>query len=700
MFNNMKLSIKLGGIFAVIFVFVIAMMLAGVAVRMEELRMLDTNYREYMLDIKSFGAVEASLERMGKALYLYITVPSARNNALASIKERTNSIDQIVRTYKGKKLTTEEEKLISEFDAAWPEMQRGYGAIMKAVDEGKKEEVAVLLSDKSYLSEATKKTHSVINSLNDYITGINETNIKKYVKGKDSWSAFLWLFSAFGAVILIAIGVIVQRNITKPIKKIVLMMQEIEKGHLSQRLKMIRKDEIGSLSRSIDKFADNLQKNIVFNLQHISEGNVNIEPAITDDKDEIGPALNKMIETIKNLVGELNILTTSAMQGKLNVRGNEEAFNGAYHDIIHGVNKTLDGVMGPINEASEVLERIAGKDMTARIRSDYKGDHAKIKESLNLAVENLDKALQQVAIGADQVGAASLQVSSGGQSLSQGASEQASSLEEISSSLQEMSSMTKQNAISAREAKGVAEEAHGSADKGVESMNRMSMAINKIKLSSDATAKIVKTIDEIAFQTNLLALNAAVEAARAGDAGRGFAVVAEEVRNLAMRSAEAAKNTANLIEEAVKNSENGVAINSEVLKNFQEITDKINKVSQVVAEIAAASDQQDQGISQVNKAVEQLNLLTQQNAANAEESASAAEQMSSQSEQMQSMVAGFKLTVSHDFNQALPAGGQSGHGLPDLSAGKKRGKAVLGLQPDPRKVIPLDDKDHDILKAF
>jgi methyl-accepting chemotaxis protein len=662
--------------------------------------MLDTNYREYMLDIKSFGAVEASLERMGKALYLYITVPSARNNALASIKEGTNSIDKIVRTYKGKKLTTEEEKLISEFDAAWPEMQRGYGAIMKAVDEGKKEEVAVLLSDKSYLSEATKKTHSVINSLNDYITGINETNIKKYVKGKDSWSAFLWLFSAFGAVILIAIGVIVQRNITKPIKKIVLMMQEIEKGHLSQRLKMIRKDEIGSLSRSIDKFADNLQKNIVFNLQHISEGNVNIEPAITDDKDEIGPALNKMIETIKNLVGELNILTTSAMQGKLNVRGNEEAFNGAYHDIIHGVNKTLDGVMGPINEASEVLERIAGKDMTARIRSDYKGDHAKIKESLNLAVENLDKALQQVAIGADQVGAASLQVSSGGQSLSQGASEQASSLEEISSSLQEMSSMTKQNAISAREAKGVAEEAHGSADKGVESMNRMSMAINKIKLSSDATAKIVKTIDEIAFQTNLLALNAAVEAARAGDAGRGFAVVAEEVRNLAMRSAEAAKNTANLIEEAVKNSENGVAINSEVLKNFQEITDKINKVSQVVAEIAAASDQQDQGISQVNKAVEQLNLLTQQNAANAEESASAAEQMSSQSEQMQSMVAGFKLTVSHDFNQALPAGGQSGHGLPDLSARKKRGKAVLGLQPDPRKVIPLDDKDHDILKAF
>ena len=210
--------------------------------------------------------------------------------------------------------------------------------------------------------------------------------------------------------------------------------------------------------------------------------------------------------------------------------------------------------------------------------------------------------------------------------------------------------MTKQNALNAREAKGVAEQARGSADKGVESMSRMSSAINQIKSSSDATSKIVRTIDEIAFQTNLLALNAAVEAARAGDAGRGFAVVAEEVRNLAMRSAEAAKNTATLIEEAVKNSENGVAINTEVLVNFQEITEKISKVSQVVAEIAAASEQQDQGISQVNKAVEQMNQLTQQNAANAEESASAAEEMSSQSEQMRSMVAGFKLAGNGHLN--------------------------------------------------
>ena len=260
--------------------------------------------------------------------------------------------------------------------------------------------------------------------------------------------------------------------------------------------------------------------------------------------------------------------------------------------------------------------------------------------------------------------------------------------------------MTKQNVLSAREAKGVAQEARHRAEAGVESMNLMSSAIDKIKTSSDATARIVKTIDEIAFQTNLLALNAAVEAARAGDAGKGFAVVAQEVRNLAMRSAEAAKNTEDLIKEAVKNSENGVVINSEVLKNFQEIKEKISRVSQAMAEIAAASEQQDQGISQVNKAVEQLNQLTQRGAANAEESASAAEEMSSQSEEMRSMVASFKLNGSGHLDRALLTGKQSKSFLMGPAYKEKKINAMSIIQPDPRNIIPFDDKDRSILNAF
>ncbi|HZS44590.1 MAG TPA: methyl-accepting chemotaxis protein, partial [Blastocatellia bacterium] len=208
--------------------------------------------------------------------------------------------------------------------------------------------------------------------------------------------------------------------------------------------------------------------------------------------------------------------------------------------------------------------------------------------------------------------------------------------------------MSKQNTAHAKEARGLAERTRESAERGGQNMQRLTEAITKIKSSSDATAKIVKTIDEIAFQTNLLALNAAVEAARAGDAGKGFAVVAEEVRNLAMRSAEAAKNTANLIEESVKNAEGGVSLNEEVLKNFSEIHEQAKKVNEVMAEIAAASDQQAQGVSQVSTAIEQMNQVTQQTAANAEESASASEELTGQSQEMLNMIASFHLSAASD----------------------------------------------------
>ncbi len=240
--------------------------------------------------------------------------------------------------------------------------------------------------------------------------------------------------------------------------------------------------------------------------------------------------------------------------------------------------------------------------------------------------------------GAEQVSSASGQVSAASQSLAEGATEQAAGLEETSSSLEEMSSMTKQNADNAQQANALAGEAKKAADKGSDSMKRMSLAIRDIQKSSDETAKIIKVIDEIAFQTNLLALNAAVEAARAGEAGKGFAVVAQEVRNLAMRSAEAAKNTTNMIEESVKNSKNGVDIAAEVGKVLDEIVQSVSKTSDLVAEIDAASSEQAKGIDQVNTAVAQMDKITQQNAANAEESASASEELSAQAQQMNSIV--------------------------------------------------------------
>ncbi len=198
--------------------------------------------------------------------------------------------------------------------------------------------------------------------------------------------------------------------------------------------------------------------------------------------------------------------------------------------------------------------------------------------------------------------------------------------------------MTKKNADTAHQASVLSTEAKAVSDKGNSAMSKMSAAISDIQKSATETAKIIKTIDEIAFQTNLLALNAAVEAARAGEAGKGFAVVAEEVRNLAMRSAEAAKNTSSLIEGSVQNAKNGVVIANDVAKSLAEITSASEKVNLLVAEIAAASQEQSQGVNQVNQAVQQMDKVTQSNAATAEESASSAEALTGQSEQLRQAV--------------------------------------------------------------
>lgn len=271
----------------------------------------------------------------------------------------------------------------------------------------------------------------------------------------------------------------------------------------------------------------------------------------------------------------------------------------------------------------------------------------------------LQVIIDDLGAGADQTSSASAQVSSASQALAEGASEQAASLEETSSSLEEMSSMTKRNADNAGKANDLAREARSAADHGASDMQAMAQAMQDIKVSSDDIAKIIKTIDEIAFQTNILALNAAVEAARAGEAGMGFAVVADEVRNLAQRSAQAAKETAGKIEGAIEKTSQGVEISDKVLKSLKDIVDRVRKVDELVAEVAAASKEQSQGIEQVNLAVGQMDKVTQSNAASAEETASASEELSAQASSLKDTVVQMEQLVHGDSYQAAHGGAAS-----------------------------------------
>jgi methyl-accepting chemotaxis protein len=277
----------------------------------------------------------------------------------------------------------------------------------------------------------------------------------------------------------------------------------------------------------------------------------------------------------------------------------------------------------------------------------------------------LQQIIASLSSGSGRIRSASERVASGSQILSSGASEQASSLEETSASLEELSSMTNQNRDNAKLADSMASDTRKAVDNSREAMDKLGKAITRIKGSSDETAKIVKTIDEIAFQTNLLALNAAVEAARAGDAGKGFAVVAEEVRNLARRSAEAAKNTATLIEEAQKNAGDGVSVSEEVAKILARIFESTQKLTQVIREVSTASDEQSRGLEHIGTAMSQMDQLTQSNSASAEESASASDELFAQSKELEEMVASLAGLVwgsERGAEQAAEGAAESHHG--------------------------------------
>lgn len=347
-----------------------------------------------------------------------------------------------------------------------------------------------------------------------------------------------------------------------------------------------------------------------------------------------------------------------------------------------------------IVELSEKLQALASQDLTTRITGSYTGNLGEAGQNLNAAIDMLESALLQVAEVSGQVSQASGQIAEGSTQLAEGASTQASSIEEVSASLEEMSSMTSQNADNAMQAKSLADDSKGSAKRGEEQMAKLREAIDAIKSSSDATAKIVKTIDEISFQTNMLALNAAVEAARAGDAGKGFAVVAEEVRSLAQRSAQAAKNTAELIDGSSKNVDNGVQLTQGVQSILTEIADGTNKVTSLITEIAAASKEQSEGIKQITTAVDQMNRVTQENAASSEESSSAATQLDSQVGQMISLINQF--TLSQDRMSSEPSKSKSKPAARSGADGARRTHATKkpSAMPKPSsKAFPLDDDD-------
>lgn len=465
------------------------------------------------------------------------------------------------------------------------------------------------------------------------------------------------MFIIGGAILVamglaIALGIAIAKIIGKPINKLVEASKNISEGNLDFALDIKTKDEVGVLAESFEKIT----------------------------------------EALRNLIKDSNMLTQASLEGKLSTRADVSRHQGDYRKIVEGVNMTLDAVIEPVKEAATVLKEMSNGNLNVVVKGDYKGDHADIKnalndtiyalstyvkeisevlkemadsnlnvsisnqykgdfvqiqEALNNIISSFNSVFTEINAAAGQVSSGSTQVSDGSQALSQGTTEQAASIEELTSSISDVATQTKRNAVNASEANELALKAKEGAVQGNSQMKEMLKSMDEINESSSNISKIIKVIDDIAFQTNILALNAAVEAARAGQHGKGFAVVAEEVRNLAARSANAARETTDLIEGSIRKVEYGTKIANNTAEALDQIVNGVSKAATLVGEIAVASNDQATAISQINKGIEQVSAVVQTNSATAEESAAASEELSSQAALLKNMVRKFRLKKSN-----------------------------------------------------
>jgi methyl-accepting chemotaxis protein len=449
---------------------------------------------------------------------------------------------------------------------------------------------------------------------------------------------------------------------------------------------------------SVSKYSEIEINRLAENLRRLAAGNLDFDMDIQEPDEYTGEVyeqfraietnLREVKNSIDNLIGDAIILTTAAMQGDLDVRADEAKFSGSWQELIGGMNGILGVMAKPMEEVAHVMDAIANGNLDVTVDGYYQGsfdvlkqavnemgsnfkaivteistvtgeisngnlnlenvrsfggDFNAISNALNTIIATLNSLLGDINHASEQVNAGANQVSDSSQALAQGSTEQASSIQELTASITEIADQTKNNAINANKARELATDVMGNADKGNHQMTEMQQSMVEINKSSEDISKIIKVIDDIAFQTNILALNAAVEAARAGQHGKGFAVVAEEVRTLAARSADAAKETTGLIEGSISKVAVGTKIADETAIALDEIVGGIAKVNDLIGNIATASNEQATGIAQINMGIEQVAQVVQQNSATAEESAAASEELSGQSILLKQMIDQFQL---------------------------------------------------------
>lgn len=461
-------------------------------------------------------------------------------------------------------------------------------------------------------------------------------------------------------VVALAAVVLTSRWLIRPLERVTRAVEELGQGNLDCEVPDITSgDELEELSKAARGVLEYMEiPNRV--AQALRDGDLSIAVKPRSERDLLAKNFISAIAQLKEALQESQVLVAAVQHGELGHAASVADVSGVYRELIQSLHGTLAAMAQPIQEAADVLDGMAQRNLVGRSRGSYEGEFGRIHLSLNLAAEQLDDALSMVADASRSVSVSARELNDGSELLAEQSTEQAGKIQEISTGMNAVVGFVSQTTENVEKAKRLWDAAKQNAENGTGSMERLSDAMSNIKNSADKTSRIVKTIDDIAFQTNLLALNAAVEAARAGEAGKGFSVVAEEVRSLAMRSAAAAQETSGLIEEATRSADMGVTINHEATKSFADISEQIGGFRALLDEIVDAANSQTRVASSINEAIDQMSQTTSQTAASSEETAAMAAELSARASQMADLVGRFRLSgtdASDPAKNALPGKG-------------------------------------------
>ena len=560
------------------------------------------------------------------------------------------------------------------------------GYVVPVIDQLEEQERQAVLD----INLSSEKIGAAIYLLREVIKKEVEVAREGLTESTDMAWIGLLTASLVGVILAILIALYIARSVVNPVERLMILMRSVsEEGDFSHRMDDPGEDEIGEMALTLNALLDSLQVaigDIGEVMAASAEGNfsMRIRSNLKGDLDQLKRSINNSVERTQGAISRVNQVMEAVEAGDFEQRIDEQ-FGGELHtfrntvngaldslgqmtqnltrvmdaivkgdfkyrmqgtggsEIEQQVNRAMQAIEQVINDVAEVMAHTAKGDLTHSIDGDYPGQLAALVGSINESLINQREIVRQVRDGARSIQQGAGEIAIGNNSLSQRTTEQAASLEETAASMEEMSSTVRMNAENAHQASDLAAAAKGEAEHGGGVVSNAVVAMERINESSSKISDIISLIDGIAFQTNLLALNAAVEAARAGEQGRGFAVVAGEVRTLAQRSAEAAKDITALIEDSAKRVDEGSELVSRSGQVLDDIQLSIKKVHDIVSDIASASQEQAQGVEQVNRAVTQLEAVNQENSALVEEAAASSQSMDQQADLLAQQVNQFHL---------------------------------------------------------